>query len=239
MRPSAKAVTDYTLNYTRKEVLIDNALSIKTPNYYDKSMALKNGCAAVAGSIIIGYYDKDFENLIAGYSPVIKRGENIIFKPVDSNVQLVMNDLFSRMHVNEVQAGATEDDFKNGLKSYVTSKGYNLSYISYGSGKNINYNGIIQSFNTGQPVVVFATMNHIIKSLDIGETQLTISVQDYNANHILIANGIKQIKYYNGTSAIRTDTYLSVSTGLSDPISGYIRLEDIAAINDLLGVVIQ
>lgn len=237
--PSARAVNDYTLNYTRKEVLIDNELPIKTPNYYDRSVALKNGCAAVAGSIVIGYYDKDFENLIAGYSPTIKRGEHIVFKPADSNIQLVMNDLFSRMHVNEVQPGATEDDFKNGLRSYITSKGYNVSYISYGSGKNLNYDGIIQSFNMGHPIVVFATMNHIIKNLDIGDTQLTMSVQDYNANHILVANGIKQVKYYNGTNVIRTDTYLSVSTGLSAPDSGYIRLEDITAINDLVGVLIQ
>ena len=57
IRPSLFSARNETLNYTRKEVLIDTTMSPKTPNYYDADSVLKNGCAAVAGGIIVGYYD--------------------------------------------------------------------------------------------------------------------------------------------------------------------------------------
>ncbi len=235
--PVPMAITDETLSFTRKEVLMDTTMSPKTPNYYDRDASLKNGCAAVAGGIIVGYYDRTLENIIPNYSSVIKRGENFIYKQVDPYTQSVMNDLFVRMRVNVVNAGATEDDFKNGLKSYVSDNGYDISYKQYGKGNNINYNAIANSFAKGEPVVLFLTMSNLITNLEIGTNKLTITSKDYNANHILIANGIKRVRYYNGNNIIRTDTYLSVSSGFKSYVNNeYIWLEETLAVNDIVGV---
>ena len=235
IRPSLFSARNETLNYTRKEVLIDTTMSPKTPNYYDADSVLKNGCAAVAGGIIVGYYDITLENIIPNYASFIKRGGNIVYKPIDSNIQNLMNDLYFRMKVNTTGAGATEEQFKNGLNEYVVDKGYNITYRGYGQGSSIDYNAIANSFKNGKPVALFITMSNLVTNLEIGDTNLTMTTTEYNANHILIANGIKKVRYYNGNNVIRTDTYLSVSSGIRQFNSGYIWLED-TIVNDVVGV---
>ncbi len=149
-----------------------------------------------------------------------------------------MSDLFDKMNVNKVQLGATKDDFKLGLKDYVQSKGYNIAYNSYLNSTNIDYNAIANSLNNGNPIAVFTGACNIISELNIGDTSLTMTTNYNNTNHIFIASGIKRINFYNGNSLIRTDTYLKVSTGLENPFSGYILLENIR-IDDIIGVVID
>ncbi len=235
--PTPMALRDETLNYTRKEVLIDTTMSQKTPYYYDVFAELKNGCAAIAGSIIVGYYDITLENMIPNFSSYLIRGGKVVYKPVEANINKMMNDLFIRMKVNTTGAGATEEQFKNGLSDYVVEKGYNIIYKNYGLGSNIDYNMIANSFNRGEPVVLFLTMSNLITNLQIGDTHLSMTCKDYYANHILIANGIKRIRYYNGNNIIRTDTYLSVSSGLSSYLNNeYIWLESTLAVNDIVGV---
>ena len=210
-------------------------MSPKTPHYYDRDTNLNNSCAAVAGGIVVGYYDIQLENIIPNYASFLIRAGNIVYKPVDSNIQNIMNDLFVRMKVNTTGAGATEEQFKNGLNEYVVDKGYNITYRGYGQGSNIDYNAIANSFKNGKPVALFITMSSLITNLEIGDTNLTMTTTAYNANHILIANGIKRVRYYNGNNVIRTDTYLSVSSGLRQFNSGYIWLED-TIVNDVIGV---
>lgn len=234
--PVPLALSKETLSYTRKEVLLDTTMSPKTPTYYDRDACLPNGCAAVAGGIIVGYYDRLFENLIPNYVSYIKRGDMIIYKQVDSTSQSLMSDLFVRMDVNVGGAGATEEQFVNGLRAYVVDKGYNLTYKSYGKGSSIDYNAIANSLNSGKPVALLLTMSSIVTGLDIGDTSLTMTKNSYSAHHIVVANGIKRIRYYNGNNVIRTDTYLSVCTGLKEYTSGYIWLEDMTSVNNILGM---
>lgn len=236
IRPSLFSARNETLSYTRKEVLIDTTMSPKTPNYYDADSVLKNGCAAVAGGIIVGYYDITLENIIPNFSSFLKRGGNIVYKPIDSNIQNLMNDLYFRMKVNTTGAGATEEQFKNGLNEYVVDKGYNITYRGYGQGSKIDYDAIANSFKNGKPVALFITMSNLVTNLEIGDTNLTMTTTEYNANHILIANGIKKVRYFNGSNVIRTDTYLSVSSGLEHFPTGYIWLEGTTAVNDIVGV---
>lgn len=229
------SIYDETLNYTRKEVLMDTLISMKTPQYFDYNASLPNGCAAIAGGVIIGYYDKDYENLIPNFSSVAKRGEHLIFKPISDEAADVMQNLFGRMNVNMIQPGATENDFKNGLRSYVVDHGYNVNYTSYGNSYVVDYEGISQSLQNGIPLALFFDMKFLIYNLDIGETQLKLGTQPYNASHIAIVHGIKRVRYYNNDSVIRTDTYLSVSSGLMTPTFGHILVER-TVVDDIVGV---
>ncbi len=237
-RVTAQALMSNNLTYTSKQVLIDNEISVMLPQYYDKAVIFPNGCPAVAGTILIGYYDLYKENLIPNFTSFIKRGSNVIFKPIGNEIQAVMSDLFDKMNVNKVQLGATKDDFKLGLKDYVQSKGYNIAYNSYLNSTNIDYNAIASSLNNGNPIAVFTGACNIISELNIGDNSLKMTTNYNNSNHIFIASGIKRINFYNGNSLLRTDTYLKVSTGLENPFSGYILLENIR-IDDIIGVVID
>lgn len=229
------SIYDETLNYTRKEVLIDTKISMGTPQYFDYNASLPNGCAAIAGGVLVGYYDKDYENLIPNFSSVAKRGEHLIFKPISDEAAAVMQNLFGRMNVNMIQPGATENDFKNGLRSYVVDHGYNVNYTSYGNSYVVDYEGISQSLQNGIPLALFFDMKYLIYNLQIGDTQLKLGTQAYNAPHIAIINGIKRVRYYNNDSVIRTDTYLSVSSGLMDTALGYILFET-TVVDDVVGV---
>lgn len=229
------SIYDETLNYTRKEVLLDTKISMGAPQYFDYNASLPNGCAAIAGGVLVGYYDKDYENLIPNFSSVAKRGEHLIFKPISDEAADVMQDLFGRMNVNMIQPGATENDFKNGLRSYVVDHGHNINYTSYGNSYVMDYEGISQSLQNGIPLALFFDMKYLIYNLQIGDTQLKIGAQAYNAPHIAIIYGIKRVRYYNNDSVIRTDTYVSVSSGLMDTSLAYILLET-TTIDDIVGV---
>ncbi len=229
------SIYDETLNYTRKEVLMDTMISMGTPQYFDLKASLPNGCAAIAGGVIVGYYDKEFEDLMPDYESTGKRGEHIIYKPMNSAVVPYMQDLFGRMNVNMIQPGATENDFKNGLRSYVVDHGYNVNYTSYGNSYVVDYEGISQSLQNGIPLALFFDMKYLIYNLQIGDTQLKLGTQPYNASHIAIIYGIKRVRYYNNDSVIRTDTYLSVSSGLMTPTLGHILVER-TVVDDIVGV---
>lgn len=229
------SVYDETLNYTRKEVLMDTIIPMKTPQYFDLNASLPNGCAAIAGGVLVGYFDKDYENLIPNFSSVAKRGEHLIYKPVTDAAGVVMQDLFERMGVNQILPGATENDFKNGLTSYVVDHGYNIEFRKYGDPYVIYYEGVSQSLQNGYPLALFFDMKYLIYDLEIGDTQLKLWTQAYNAPHIAIVHGIKRVSYYNGDNLIRTDTYLSVSTGFATPTFGHILVET-TNIDDILGV---
>ncbi len=229
------SIYDETLNYTRKEVLIDTKISMGTPQYFDYNASLPNGCAAIAGGVLVGYYDKDYDNLIPNFSSVAKRGEHLIFKPISDEAADVMQSLFGRMNVNMIQPGATENDFKNGLRSYVVDHGYNVNYTSYGNSYVVDYEGISQSLQNGIPLALFFDMKFLIYNLQIGDTQLKLGTQPYNASHIAIIYGIKRVRYYNNDSVIRTDTYLSVSSGLMTPTLGHILVER-TVVDDIVGV---
>lgn len=236
--PTPMSSTSRTFEYTKKEIIMDISLPLKTPRYYDLSKELLNGCAAVAGSIVIGYYDATLKDIIENYESIIKRGNSICFKAVDLNIQLIMNDLYNKMQINHNAPGATEDDFKKGLKEYVENKGYNITYTSYISNSNIDYNAIESCFMEQMPIVLFVSMTDLIVDLQLGDNATTLVTHPYNANHILVANGIKRIKYYIDNTE-RIDTYLSVSSGLDEFPQGYIWLENTRQINNIVGVEIK
>lgn len=201
---------DETISYVSKEVVSDISTANGVPDYKHIS-SIPNGCGAVAGAIIVGFYDKYYENLIEGWQSFYSTGR---YKAKDGTyVPALMNDLYTRMNTNVVAPGVSEAEFKSGLKSYVVDHGYNLEYISLGAGNNFNYNAFKNAVNNNNPAVL------LVKSSDLYSVSYTtnedhISTLNIGGNHIMVAYGYYEVTYTlsNGT---RTDKYLCVSTGIA------------------------
>lgn len=208
-----------TISYVSKEVIEDVSTANGTPEYRAVS-GMQNGCGAVAGAIIVGFYDKYYENLIPDwascYSNGMYKGQN------GTTVQTLLFDLYDRMQTNVVAPGVSESEFKNGLKNYVVDHGYNLNYISLGNGNSFNYTTFINAVKNNEVSVVFVQPSNIyvFDRLDNKDVLYSSSI---SGNHIMVAYGYYEVKYTlsNGT---RTDKYLRVSTGLSGNTQAYYKI---------------
>ena len=222
---STRAVKQEIINYTSYSVLVDCELA--APSYASSNANLTNPCAAVAGANIIGFYDCEYENLIPDYSPAIIRGGKKVFKPATSTIQNVIDDLYVRMRTNLTGEGVTKSEFNDGLRSYVNSAGYNATIVDIANSGQVNVNSIKSNIDNGNPMILFCTMNYFVSSIDIGSNSTTLTEVDYQSNHIMVVNGIKQVAYYQDGINFRTDTYLKVSIGLQEYSSAYILLSSI------------
>lgn len=208
-----------TISYVSKEVVENITTANGTPLYTAVS-GMENGCGAVAGAIIVGFYDKYYENLIPGwasyYSSGIYRIQNGTY------VQTLLFDLYDRMQTNVVAPGVSESEFKNGLKSYVTDHGYNLQYTSLGTGNNFDYSTFKTAVNNNQPTVLFVRPSNFYSLESLANEDVLVS-GTISGNHVMVAYGYYEVKYTlsNGT---RTDKYLYVATGMSGSSTAFYKV---------------
>ncbi len=199
-----------TISYVSKQVVEDIATANNAP-YYSAVGDLSNGCGAIAGAVIVGFYDKYYSNLIAGwdsyYSTGRYKGKDTVYVPA------LMHDLFARMNTNQVQPGVSENDFKTGLKAYVNNQGYNLTYSSLGSGNSFNYTAFKTAINNNEVVALFVQPSNLYALSPSNNQDLLVSTS-ISGNHIMVAYGYYEVKY-TLSSGIRTDKYLRVATGLA------------------------
>ncbi len=226
---SARTANQDTINYTSYSVLIDS--EITTPSYYNTNASLINVCGAVAGANLVGYYDTEYTNLITNYDSAIIRGGKKVFKSVSANTQNVINDLYVKMNTNATGAGVTHSQFINGLTSYINVAGYSVTIDEFVSSGQISANTIKKNIENGIPMVCFCTMSYFINNISIGSNVTTLTKVDYQANHIMVVNGIKQVAYFQNGENFRTDTYLKVAVGLQENVSAYILLSSIVLDN--------
>lgn len=208
-----------TISYVSKQVVENITTANGTPLYFAVS-GMQNGCGAVAGGIIVGFYDKYYANLILDwdsyYSSGMYKGQNGTF------VKTLLFDLYDRMQTNVVAEGVSESEFKNGLKSYVTDHGYNLQYTSLGAGNSFNYSAFKTAVNNNQPTVLFVRPSNIY-SLEHLENHDILVSSTISGNHVMVAYGYYEVKYTlaNGT---RTDKYLYVATGMSGSSTAFYKV---------------
>lgn len=201
---------DENISYVSKQIIEDISTANGAPEYQPIS-GIQNGCGAVAGAIVVGFYDKYYENMIAGWQSFYSTGR---YKAQDKTyVPAIINDLYTRMNTNVSAPGVSESEFKSGLKSYVVNQGYNLEYASLGSGNSFNYSAFKTAVNNNQVAVLLVKPSDLYQvSYNTNEDVVTTS--NISGNHIMVAYGYYEVKYTlsNGT---RTDKYLRVSTGLA------------------------
>lgn len=221
-------ITSEQVYYTSKSVdsfSTDNYVPFYTPN-----TTLANSCGATGGAIIVGFYDKYYENLIPGYTTYYTA--NGRYKPVDSTyIPALMVDLYDLMRTNVDDVGVSESDCRNGLRSYVQGKGYSLTYTSIKTGSALNMNACKNAFQNNKPILLFCEEAGVAY---IGEASGydNITTTPIANNHIMVAFGYYQVKYYNGSNNFRTDTYFYVAPGLFGLTSGWVNVDSIDWLNN-------
>lgn len=212
-------VNQETVSYTSVEQ-IRYRMTNGMPIYY--TTTLTNACGPVAGSIVVGYYDKYIESLVPNYSTAYASGR---FRAIDStHIPALMQSLYTEMRTNVDDVGVSESDCLNGLKSYVEGKGSSLSYTSL-KGTSFNETGFIDAMIALEPVLLFCN-SVTLYDIFVTEDDTGISQIGQSTNHIMIGGGYLKLKYYNGTNNFRTDVFIEARTGWLTNTCGYVKLED-------------
>ena len=188
---------------------------------YEPSGALTNSCGATGGAIVVGFYDKYYENLIPNYTSYYTATGK--YKNLSSNtyVSTLMSDLYTLMRTNVDDVGVSESDCREGLKTYVTNKGYSLSYTSIKNGSGLNMTACQNAFRNNKPILLFCDQVGVV-FVDDNITTLAVANQ-----HIMVAYGYYQVRYYNGSTNFRTDTYFCIATGLDINTVGWVKVDSI------------
>ena len=223
---------------------IDRAYEVEeVPSYNNGDSGTTNYCAPATGCNIIGFYDRFYPNLIPNFEPgmTVGSGEYMYFPDVGfSQIDDTFEDLCDRMDVNVGGPGTSEQDFRDGLKEYVEAHGYHLSYSSiYNDPTSVNLTALGYAGQTNRVSVLFLSSYNYVESIE--ETDGGLQITKYNSNnaHVMMAYGLIKIRYYNGNSVFRTDTYLQVVGGYYNGSKGYLKVEDYLEIDEALIITIS
>ena len=220
----SRAAGDYeNISYADKE-----STYIQTPNrvplYYHGT--LENACGPIGGSIVVGYYDKYFQNLIPNYINYLTTTGK--YRPQDSTyIPALIQEMYTAMQTNVVAPGVSESECLDGLEAYVEGKGYSISYTAVKP-----YNGTFShtayqnAINNGQPVILFCDTVQLVQVSEY-DTYDQIGVAQESQDHIIVGFGYQIYRYYdvNGNN-FRTDKYLAVATGWNPNDIGFVKIND-------------
>ena len=227
-----------TINYDHKETTV-----VEIPNgmpFYDISgdTTGNSKCANVAGAVILGYYDRYYEELIPDYKSYTKLGTRVIYKSLGVEVENVINSLYSLMGTDKWQAGTTFEGFNNGLEEYIENHGYSYSTRNVW---NSNLSLYESSVNNEKPVVIFASGFSFVSDLAESNGRDVITIDKYQDNHAMVGYGYRIDEYYNANNQlIETRTYLSViNGGTIDRSIKYLCLDGLTEINHVIEVTIS
>ena len=212
VQPYAENLGSETIYYThREEQYIETVNGV--PLYIQLSN-LENSCGATAGSIIVGFYDKYYEDLIPNYTSYFPatgkyRANDKVYVPA------LMEEFYSLMRTNVDDVGVAESDCLNGMRKYVQNKNHSFSYTSLKSSSKLNETAYVNSINSNKPVLLFNGRTELITDILTYSDHDSLPLATIAGNHIYVGYGYYIVKYYNGNNNFRTDTYLRVACGLS------------------------
>lgn len=209
--PLISTVADITTYFTSKTIVEENRTDGGAPSFVASGLA--DACGPVAGAETVAFYDKYYPNLIPdwdSYYPATGkyRAQNTTY------IYPLLQNLYTLMKTNVGGEGVTEANFKSGLQTYFTNHGYTASYTSVKSGSTLDYSACKTAIDNNKVIVLFTTPGNIYDLHEYSDHDI-LHPYSIAGNHIMIAFGYLQIKYYSGSTLIRTDTLLEVATGLS------------------------
>lgn len=209
--PIVSVYANTIINYNYRTVDF-NETSGGAPCYTPEN-GMSNACGAVAGATIVAFYDKYYDNMIpdwVSYYPASGR-----YRMRDSvYVPNVMWELYDLMQTNVKDVGVSEQEFVNGLKTYINNQGYSVNMQNVVSGSSIDYQACKNAINNNK---VIALLSHAGDIYMVGEKsgQDIVTPVNIAGSHIMVAYGYYEINYYNSNNTLfRTDIYLDVATGL-------------------------
>lgn len=221
--------TDYTVatesfGYATKEVE-EYSINSSFPNYYCVNGELQNSCANAAGATIVGYFDRYYPDLIPDYTPGRTKNSKYIYYSMSYYAglkQVVIDDLYSRMLTNVGREGTTQNNYRAGLSSYVSSKGLSITYNSVMTNGAFDLGKAKVQFANESPISLFLSGFNFSKFTD-ENNQISIQKRLYNSTHVAVAYGYVKTKYFNENGGlIKEITYLKVATILNEVTGVYI-----------------
>ena len=229
------SITKETENFTYATKTTESySINPTFPDYFNANGALLNTCSNVAGANIIGYYDRYFDELIPDYTAGRLNKSNYIYFPMGyyaEKKQAVINDLYQRMKTNVNGEGNTQTEYKNGLSSYVQSKGLATTYYSVMTSGKFDLEKTKTQLQNGNPISLYMSGYNFTKVTDSGNS-VTLEKSLFDGNHIAVAYGYEKVTYLNANgSVLRTEIYLKVSTGY-DGITGVYVVNKYGTLND-------
>ena len=212
-----------TVSYATKSTS-RNTIGSSFPAYYNTVASVTDNCAGVAGTILMGYYDRYHADLIPGTATGSGRFSYKYFEQseIQSYVQAVINGFYDLMNVGQDAAGASRQDYINGLTSYVASKGLSISFGSVMTGGAIDLAKLDSAISADHPVSIFMSGFSITTSITDNGSSAVYTKRVYAGSaHIMIVYGYENVEYYNAAGQlVATKLNLLVSTGLAN-VSGY------------------
>ena len=226
-----------TVSYYRKEES-EVGISGGLPKYHS-TFANPNDCAPVAGAIVLGYFDRQFDQLIPNFTAGRYIRDRFVYTAQNDAVVNVMNTLYNLMDTNTSGNGTTVNQFKNGLQEYVQSRGRTIGYNNVMNG-SISLQEVIDSVNSGNPIVIFVVGYALVSSLNTDASIDNYTKKIYGGAHTMVIGGVKTITYYNQSgSVIETKVLLDVYTGYGSSPNCYMILNAYGNLDDAYSITIN
>lgn len=229
---------EQTVSYTSKSTQ-SYSIPFDLPNYRG-SVEGMTGCANTAGAILIGYYDRFYESLIPNYKAYVQVGSVVRYKVGTAEVIDLVEELYVLMGTNVNHLGTTFEEFQDGMRQYVSGKGYTYTTTNMFTNGTFNLASYKNSVENGKPVALFLTGYAMLHSITETSTMDTIT-SGYSANsHVVVGCGYKIDTYYNTSGAtIATRNYLKVASGLDTYDIGYLNINALGQIDKAISVQIS
>ena len=234
--PGEIADATYEVEYDYKEI-VEDVKYYSAPSFGNLDDNMTNTCAPAAGTNVVAFYDRWYENLIPSYTPGVLVNNGYYYfsdmaKPETTNV---LKTLYELMDTNVGSGGTSESQFLNGLSEYVDNTGYNLSYTSfYEDSKTVDLDALKDAIDQYKVGVIFCSRYNFVYGIVHTENLTSVVKENANVGHMMMAYGYQTIAYYKNDINFRTDTFLYVSSGYSGADQGYIELNSYLNIEDAL-----
>ena len=230
---STQSTTTEIINFTNR--IPTTHQTVNGVPKYNQISDLQNACGAIAGAMVIGFYDKYYEELIPDFKTYVGSGT---YRGRDSvHIPNLMRVLYTLMRTNVDDVGVSETDCLNGLQTYVSGKGRSLSYTNVRYINRINETTYTTAMQNNHPVLLFCSKMDLY-SISLGDSQDKIICTTYTGGHVAVGYGITIMNYYNGNTIFRTDKYINVATGLGIS-TGYLKIESTDWCNGAYEVIIN
>lgn len=202
----------YHLDIPYDSYIINQSYLTRLCPNYDRDAGLRNSCAPTAGTIIMGYYDYEYPDLVPNFVTCYYYQNAYRYRVQNTPVMDVNSQLFNLMGTNTQEPGTSVAQFKNGLKSYVESCGLNVTYAKCGT--RLNLNTALSYLDQQQPIAIFLnSINYFDLSgiVDFGTYIGMVGMQN-PSGHVAVAFGYREyvITYNQNTTTYK---YLIVSFG--------------------------
>ena len=217
----------YTETYIEYDTYsINDVLMNRFVPTYENATQL-NSCAPMAATIVIGYYDYLYENLVPNASVGMMYNNKYYYTGMNDQLLEIKENLYTLMGTNTEAPGTSVNQFINGFTSYVDQQGYNISFSSCGA---LNLNTLQSHILNQTPVVVFLnSYTYYSNGIAIDDgTKLTFLQKSSNNGHVAVCYGYREI-YFTKDGNSWTEKYIVVSFG--DGSAGLINVNSTSSID--------